>query len=135
MGYGKKVDANQAEIVQGLKSLRMSVCDLSGVGQGVPDLIVGYAGVNLLVEVKSNRNGLTFSQREWHDRWYGKIVVAYHLHDVLYAMADIVPDEHNRLWLQRKAAQYEADSNRRAKGKREVYNGFDAADYLDGEVQ
>lgn len=125
MSYNKKVDANQAKIVHELKALGLTVCDLSAVGQGVPDLIVGFQGVNLLVEVKNSRGVLTSSQKEWHERWKGKVVVAYYTHDILYAFAELVeyPDH-----ILKEAKHHENRSYRRSEGKREVFNGFDAED-------
>jgi len=53
----RKVDANQAEIVAALRQIGCSVLDLSAVGGGCPDLLVGRLGAsgrgNLLVEIKS----------------------------------------------------------------------------------
>lgn len=136
MGYGKKVDSNHGYIVQGLKALRFSVCDLSGVGQGVPDLIVGYRGVNVLVEIKSNRkNGLTFSQKEWHRTWQGSVIVAHELYEILITFANLIENEHDRAWLLRKAAQYEANSIGRPKGQRQDDGGYDISHYAEGDIQ
>ena len=54
MRYARKVDANQAGIVEALRGIpECSVLILSSVGDGCPDLLVGYHGANLLVELKN----------------------------------------------------------------------------------
>ena len=53
MRRAARVDGNHAEIVAALRSFPgVSVCSLASLGNGVPDLIVGLAGQNYLVEVK-----------------------------------------------------------------------------------
>lgn len=75
-----KTDANQAAIVAVLRNLGCTVCDLSGVGDGCPDLLVGVSGRNLLMEVKDGEKPpsarqLTPAQTEWHGRWRGQVAV------------------------------------------------------------
>ena len=48
-----RVDSNQPEIVATLRGMGCSVQHLHAVGKGVPDLLVGCRGVNLLVAVYS----------------------------------------------------------------------------------
>ena len=72
------MDGNHSEIVKALRSVSgVSVQSLAGVGDGVPDLIVGLAGQNYLVEVKDgaktpSRRTLTHDQRDFFSRWKGK---------------------------------------------------------------
>jgi Holliday junction resolvase len=49
------VDKTQAEIVKALRAVGASVVNLSRLGGGCPDLLVGYAGRTYLLEVKSER--------------------------------------------------------------------------------
>ena len=69
--YAKKVDANQAEIVEALRAAGASVTDLSRFGHGVPDLLVGYNFRNYLLEVKAHSAKLTPSEERWRDNWEG----------------------------------------------------------------
>lgn len=75
-----KIDRNQPEIVAALRSVGCSVQILSAVGRGVPDLLVGCRGNNLLLEVKdglaakSDRK-LTPDQVKWHRDWQGLVYV------------------------------------------------------------
>lgn len=47
-----KVDVNQVQIVSALKKAGIAVKSLAAVGQGFPDLIAGFRGVNVLLEIK-----------------------------------------------------------------------------------
>lgn len=72
MRRAAKVDANQSEIVEALRAVGCSVQDLSGVGKGVTDLLVGCSGVNLLIEVKTDTGTYTPAQIAWHAAWRGQ---------------------------------------------------------------
>ena len=78
MRRAARVDGNHAEIVAALRSFPgVSVCSLASLGNGVPDLIVGLAGQNYLVEVKDgeksqSRQSLTPDQERFFLRWKGK---------------------------------------------------------------
>ena len=76
MRRAAKVDANQEQIVQVLRAAGATVQSLAGVGKGVPDLLVGYQGKTLLMEVKDGRlapsaRRLTEDQLVWHGAWRG----------------------------------------------------------------
>ena len=44
-----KVDANQSDIVAGLRSIGATVQPLHAVGKGCPDLLIGYRGDNYAI--------------------------------------------------------------------------------------
>ena len=76
MRRAAKVDANHEEVVAALRKAGAFVQSLAGVGFGTPDLLVGYAGVTCLVEVKDGRlppsaRRLTPDQLKWHSEWRG----------------------------------------------------------------
>ena len=48
-----RVDANQTDIVDGLRAHGASVESLAGLGKGVPDLLVAYMGKTYLVAIQS----------------------------------------------------------------------------------
>jgi len=75
-----KVDDNQKEIVKALRTLGCSVQHLHNVGAGCPDLLVGYKGFNILLEVKDGNKSpsqqkLTPDQIIWHRDWRGHVNV------------------------------------------------------------
>ena len=71
-----KIDANHEQVVSALRAAGASVQSLAGVGKGVPDLLVGFQGKTLLMEVKDGRKTpserrLTEDQVKWHGAWRG----------------------------------------------------------------
>lgn len=71
----KKVDANQSEIVKTFKALGCSVVDLSSVGRGCPDLVIGINKMTIFVEIKSSaKASYTSHQIEWMQNWRGGTV-------------------------------------------------------------
>jgi Holliday junction resolvase len=75
-----KVDDNQKEIVKALRTLGCSVQHLHSVGAGCPDLLVGYKGFNILLELKDGNKSpsqqkLTPDQIIWHRDWRGHVNV------------------------------------------------------------
>jgi hypothetical protein len=79
MRRAAKVDRNQGEIVTALRGIGATVQPLHAVGQGCPDLLVGWRGINLLFEIKDwkqppSKRVLTDDQVEWHGGWKGQVV-------------------------------------------------------------
>jgi hypothetical protein len=73
-----KRDTNHTAIVQALKDAGCTVLDLSAVGGGCPDILVGYRGRMFLLEIKYERTDkkgsdhpVTANQRKWHETWRG----------------------------------------------------------------
>lgn len=67
-------DANHGEIVEALRKVGCTVLDLGSVGKGCPDLLVGWAGVLTLIEVKDGskppcERELTPDQVKFHREW------------------------------------------------------------------
>lgn len=76
----KRVDENQRQIVGVLRSIGASVQVLSDVGKGFPDLVVGFRGVNYLVEVKNGKRPksgqkLTPKEQVFFDNWNGQVCI------------------------------------------------------------
>jgi len=66
-------DHNQKDIIAALKQIGATVADLSGAGGGCPDLLIGYQGLSLLLEVKNTegRNRVDPKQVKFHAEWRG----------------------------------------------------------------
>lgn len=80
MRRAAKVDANHAEVVKALRQIGCSVASLASVGAGVPDLAVGYRGVNFLLEVKDgskvpSARKLTDDEAAFMAAWRGQYAV------------------------------------------------------------
>lgn len=74
-----KIDANQTQVVEALRAAGATVQSLATIGKGCPDLLVGYRGVTVLLEVKDGRKPasqqkLTLDQEKWHSNWGGGIL-------------------------------------------------------------
>jgi hypothetical protein len=94
------VDRNQAEIVAALRAMGASVQILSAVGQGVPDLLIGYLRRNLLGEVKyglapPSQRKLTKDQVAWHRAWLGQVVILESVADAIALLHSVSNDTHN----------------------------------------
>lgn len=80
MRRAAKVDDNQAELVDLFRTAGMSVAVTSAAHDGFPDLVLGYGGITVLVEVKDgakppSKRHLTDKQQEFHGAFKGAITV------------------------------------------------------------
>lgn len=80
MRRAAKIDANQPELVGALRSMGATVEITSQAHDGFPDVVVGYRGVTVLVEIKDgsltpSRRKLTPAQVELHGRFAGAITI------------------------------------------------------------
>ena len=87
-----RLDANQQELVAALRKAGATVHSLAAIGGGCPDLLVGWHGQTLLMEVKDgslspSRRKLTDDEENWRSAWSGGTVwVITSLQDALDAM-------------------------------------------------
>ena len=87
MRRAAKVDSNHGIIVAAFQAHGCSVQSLAAVGRGVPDLLVGCAGRNYLVEVKDgskvkSARKLTELQVRWQRMWKADVALVESLADV-----------------------------------------------------
>lgn len=82
MRRAAKTDTTQAPIVAALRANGMTVKDCSAVGQGFPDLMIGFRGGWFAIETKSDprishrvAEPLTAAQIAFHGTWAGDIGV------------------------------------------------------------
>lgn len=89
--YRKRSDINQAEIVRALRSVGVTVADLSNVGNGFPDICVGAWNRNYLFELKNpdaargtrQAMQLTPDEKDWHDEWKGQVAIVTSVEEIL----------------------------------------------------
>lgn len=91
MSRRKRVDANQALIVQTLRDIGASVEPLHFVGRGFPDVLVGFRGTNYLLEIKDgskppSRRKLTDDEKQWHQCWAGQVCIVNNDREALIAI-------------------------------------------------
>ena len=90
-----KVDRNQAQITTALRDVGATVQPIHTIGNGVPDLLVGYRGVNFLLEIKDgtlspSRRVLTQDEAQWHLTWRGAVTVVNDENEALRAIGAIL---------------------------------------------
>lgn len=78
MRIASRVDANQPKIVKALRELGCSVQSMAAIGKGCPDLLVGYRGRNIIMEIKDgdkfpSERRLNPDQQIWHEDWKGQV--------------------------------------------------------------
>ena len=78
MRRANRVDYNQSVIVESLRKTGAYVRIVT-MGDGVPDLLVGYKGFTLLLEVKDgdkppSQRKLTTAEQKFFDEWTGGIL-------------------------------------------------------------
>ncbi len=90
MGYKRRTDLNHKAIVECFEACGASVFQTHRVGQAFPDLVVGYQGVTLLVEIKRPNAELNGKQANWHETWKGaKPLVVRTLEDVELVLRNV----------------------------------------------
>jgi Holliday junction resolvase len=78
MRYANKIDDNQNDIVDALRKAGATVRIVSQ-GNGLPDLLVGYRGVTILMEVKDGNKvpsarKLTDAEDKFFREWTGGLL-------------------------------------------------------------
>lgn len=84
-------DANHNEIVAALKVMGCTVVDLAAVGGGAPDVLCGYHGHNVLLEIKNparktkgdNAAKTMKKQAEFRAAWRGHVAVVFTVDEAL----------------------------------------------------
>jgi hypothetical protein len=83
-----RIDSNQTTITQALRRMGATVTPTHTIGNGFPDLAVGWKGVTLLIEIKDgskppSKRRLTPDEQEWHDRWRGQVAIVESVEDAV----------------------------------------------------
>lgn len=76
-GHRGRVDRNHGEIVDALRKLGATVQSLATIGDGCPDLLIGYRGLTILMEIKDgnaipSKRLLTEDELKFQVRWTGQ---------------------------------------------------------------
>ena len=87
MRRAARVDSNHKEVVDEFRRLGCSVLDMSRLGEGTPDLLIGFSGQCMLVEVKNGKKPpskrvLTGPQIYFWMSWKANPLVVKSLDDV-----------------------------------------------------
>ena len=67
-----RIDTNQKEIVKALRNAGATVVSLAAMKHGCPDLLCGYAGETILMEIKRDaKSKYTPDQLDFLGKWRG----------------------------------------------------------------
>lgn len=86
MRRASRVDQNHAEIVKALRKVGCSVLSLAAIGKGAPDLLLGYKGKNVLLEVKRPKGKLNDQQEAFRAAWRGDLCVVRSVDEALLVL-------------------------------------------------
>ncbi|CAB5217755.1 hypothetical protein UFOVP208_10 [uncultured Caudovirales phage] len=85
----KKVDANQKELMTKLRLIPgVTVATTHIIGKGFPDIVIGYKGINYLVEIKDgtkppSQRKLTKDEVSFHSNWSGQVQTCTNFYEIL----------------------------------------------------
>jgi hypothetical protein len=82
------VDANHHEIIEALRRVGCTVRSLASVGRGCPDVLVGRAGSNWLLEIKDgakppSARKLTPDEQAFFNSWRGQVALVASVQEAL----------------------------------------------------
>ena len=80
MRRAARIDENQPEVVETFEKMGASVLHTHQLGQGAPDIVIGYKNKNVLIEIKDSKKPpskrrLTPDEEKFHKLWKGDIRV------------------------------------------------------------
>lgn len=86
-------DANHDEIVKALRQMGATVQSLAAIGDGCPDILVGFMGDNFLMEIKDGEKPpsdrkLTTDEKLWHAEWRGTVYTVLNVEQAIMVIAD-----------------------------------------------
>jgi hypothetical protein len=90
-----KVDANHADVVTALRDLGYSVTSTAPVGNGFPDVAVGFRDdrgepMTVLLEIKASpKHKLNRLEQEWFSAWTGAAYVVTSPKDAVQLIFDL----------------------------------------------
>lgn len=91
MRRAARVDVNQRQITKELREQGYSVAITSQLGKGFPDIVVGFKGVNLMVELKAtSKDKLTPHEVEFRDNWKGQYLIAWSTEMIIEAFDPLI---------------------------------------------
>lgn len=87
----KRTDKDHVQVSKWFRDLGASVRDTHTIGNGFPDIVVGYKMFNVLVEIKTPKGKLNEKEEKFHKEWKGLAYVVRSKRDVrrLISVLDI----------------------------------------------
>lgn len=91
MSFARRVDANQAEIVEAIEKVGGIVTPLYRLGQGIPDLLVSFRQHWFLFEVKMPNGELSEDQLKWISKQRAPVYVVTDAMQAIGFLQDVRP--------------------------------------------
>ena len=91
MRTAAKRDKNEQGIIEALEQVGATVYRANG--KDFPDLVVGFRGLNYLIEVKYLYGKLSKGQHRWHESWLGQRAVVWNIEQALQVIGAIDNDK------------------------------------------
>ncbi len=75
-----RTDGNHTAVMDALRAAAMKPVSTASLGKGFPDIVVGFRGLNVALEVKDGEKApsaraLSADERDWHDTWPGQVAI------------------------------------------------------------
>lgn len=86
----KRVDCNQTDIVKALRKIGACVQPIHSIGKGCPDLLVGFRGMNLLLENKMPGGKLTPAEFDWHQSWHSQVKIIQSIDEAIQILNEVI---------------------------------------------
>jgi hypothetical protein len=88
-----RLDGNHVAIMDALRKAGMKPLSLANVGNGCPDLAIGFRGLTLLLECKDgslapSRKALTADEKEFFATWPGHVAIVESPEQAVTAVID-----------------------------------------------
>ena len=74
-GHKGRTDLNHAQVINGLRQAGMAAHSIASVGDGVPDILVGFRGICVVLEVKRYKEEPNQKEKDFAARWPGPYAI------------------------------------------------------------
>jgi hypothetical protein len=93
MRRAARTDRNHQEVIAALRKVGATAFSLHAVGTGFPDIIAGFRGVNILIEVKdgsrvASEQRITSDQKTFIESWAGQVTVVKSAEEAVYVVLE-----------------------------------------------
>lgn len=88
MRHRPRKDKEHNAIAKGLEQYGWTVCDMSALGNGKPDMAVAKGGRTVMLEVKSEGGKLTPMEQEFITHWRGEMFIVRNLAEALRVLGE-----------------------------------------------
>lgn len=85
-GHKGRVDGNHGEVIAALRKAGIGATSTASVGDGFGDVVAGFRGVNILLEIKDGNKPMTADERKFAETWPGQIATVRNPEEAITAV-------------------------------------------------